>query len=600
MDTSPTPGNSDRTPSQPTTSGQDEQLIYDGPFMEYTSSDESAILQTPQQPASPQPGPYQASPPHAQPYQQPIFPPPAPPGRRRVVIGAVSLILVLALLLSGGYIAWYYLQPSPKTAFPGLPGTATALPQLNSAFTQQSCPFELGKGIKEGSQVKCGYLTVPEDYAKPDGKKIKLAVAIFTPPGDAAKSRPPFFYLTGGPGGTALGDLGSYIDSTNLDSITLGRQLVLFDQRGAGYSQPSLDCLEMDQLDKETRDQQLSEDEANKRYIEAGQKCRDRLTQSGVNLATYTTINNATDVHSLIQALGYKQVDLYGVSYGTRLALTVMRLFPGELHSVTLDSTVPLQTNLFENLPGLHQHAFDTFFKGCSEDTSCQHKYPELERTFYSLVDRWNQQPESIKDAKEGTFLVDGNGLVNWLFSALYVTQFIPMLPQVIEQLDQGDTLMFTSMYTLLFANQNMSEGMYYSIMCGEDMAYTTQQKLIEETQKLHPPLNTLLMPNTKYDYEICKVWNQPAVPSEQKQPVKSQVPTLILAGEYDPITPPSQGEMAHSTLPKSTFLVFPGTGHGVFMTNICPMTIMNSFMSNPERTPSSSCLRSVPEPPFI
>src|SRR5262249_10174016 len=143
-----------------------------------------------------------------------------------------------------------------------------------------------------------------------------------------------------------LSDFGPYITSSNIRQITLNHDFILLDQRGTGYSRPALNCPEVDKLNVDEANKILSYTQENKLYVQAAQQCRDRLVKEGNDLTAYTTIDNATDVHDLIGALGYKQVNLYGVSYGTRLALTVMRLFPRDLRSVILDSTVPTQSNL--------------------------------------------------------------------------------------------------------------------------------------------------------------------------------------------------------------------------------------------------------------
>jgi pimeloyl-ACP methyl ester carboxylesterase len=207
-------------------------------------------------------------------------------------------------------------------------------------FDQAACPFKLPLDVVEGKQVRCGYLTVLEDRASSSGKTIRLAVAIFKAPRTPA-APDPVIYLYGGPGGALLSGLGPALSGSFRAALAPDRDLILLDQRGTGYSQPSLTCPEVTKLDEQYADQQISRSEQVTLQVQAMRQCHDRLVKQGINLNAYTTIADATDVHDLIQALGYKQVNLYGVSYGTRLALTVMRLFPASIRSVVLDSTVP-------------------------------------------------------------------------------------------------------------------------------------------------------------------------------------------------------------------------------------------------------------------
>ncbi len=449
-----------------------------------------------------------------------------------------------------------------------------------------------------GRDLTCGFLTVPEDRSQPQGRQIQLAVAIFQA-AHAGTASLPFLYLSGGPGGATLSELGPYINQENRDNVTLGREFIIFDQRGTGYSTPSLYCKEVDQYNRATQDVNLSRNANDADYVQAMRACHDRLTGAGIRLSAYTTIADAQDVHDLIHALGYRQVDLYGVSYGTRLALTVMRLFPQDLHSVILDSTVPTQSNLFTSYPAAMQHAFDTLFKGCQASTTCRQRYPQLQSMFYHLVERLNAHPVTFNDVQYGPVLLNGDGLVSWLFSSLYVTSFIPDLPRAIDQIDHGQYTIISQTYGLLILRNDISYGMYYSVECGEDMRYTSLQGLETAAHSLQTDLQPGMLASLQADYTVCQAWNAPPVPAQQKQAVQSTLPTLILSGEYDPITPTANARQAMQTLSHSYLFVFPGTGHGVFLTNSCPDLIMSEFLSNPLQQPDASCINMMGEPNF-
>ncbi len=552
-------------------------------------------------PSTPQPGPFPASP--GQFFTpQPGMPHPAPafsvaPRRKSrsglYIILAVSLALVL--IAAGLYAISSFVQSSSRTTSTTV--TTPAPLQTSKAFRFAPCPFTVGSGLTEGQQVRCGFLSVPENRDKP-ARKIELAVAIYQP-AHAVPDGGPILYLAGGPGGAALDDLGNYITSMNLDSITLGHQFILLDQRGTGHSTPSLDCKELTDLQNQTKDQNIDRDTSNNMYIKAGQTCHDRLVQSGIDVPAYTTIANATDVHDLIRALSLKNVNLYGVSYGTRLALTFMRLFPNDLRSVILDSTLPAQENLYTGFPAVTQHAYDVLFQGCSTSQSCNSKYSNLQDTFYTLVDRLNAQPVTFTDVKYGKILLNGDAFANWLYSALYVTQLIPILPQTITQVDKGDYTVLQRFYGELVLRNDISYGMYYSVTCGEDMALTTKDALDKSADAVRPAIKPNMLASLDSSYGVCQIWSDKTAPAEQHQPVTSSVPTLILSGQYDPITPLSNAKEAAQTLSKSYLVSFPGIGHGVFMTNSCPDSIMQDFLSDPQTQPSTSCVSAMPEPDF-
>ncbi|MCA9904902.1 MAG: alpha/beta fold hydrolase, partial [Anaerolineae bacterium] len=186
------------------------------------------------------------------------------------------------------------------------------------------CWMDLPDGLVEGDDVDCGLLFVPEDRTDPDSATIELAVAILYASEDDVQPDP-IIYLAGGPGGNAVDELEAWVDIPYIQD----RDLILLDQRGTGYSFPSLNCPEIEE----------SEDDAT-------QACRDRLVADGVNLQAYNSAENAADVADLRVALGYDEWNLYGISYGTRLAQTIVRDYPQGIRSVILDSAYPLAANL--------------------------------------------------------------------------------------------------------------------------------------------------------------------------------------------------------------------------------------------------------------
>jgi pimeloyl-ACP methyl ester carboxylesterase len=473
-------------------------------------------------------------------------------------------MVVVLVVLAGGYSVFRALSPPSR--------------QATSAFQQAPCPFALGGGLVEGQNVKCGFLVVLEDRSQPQGPTIRLAVAIFKT-SSPHPTPDPVFVLGGGPGVALLENQGPRYNAGNLPS---NRDLILLDQRGVGYSQPSLRCLDNETL----------------------QECHTRLVKSGINLNAFTTLENAADVHDLIRALGYQQVNLEGVSYGTRLALTVMRLYPADLRSVVLNSVLPLQANLFTEIPHAAGRAFDVLFQGCIADSSCNATYPHLQAVFYQLVADLNTTPITFQVTPPLTGIpvtvhFTGNDLVLWLRQTLYSTDLIPVLPGVIFQMRQHDYTQLASIYGQSIDTTG-SIGLFYSIECGEDMAFTTQHDLETSVQGIPPQIQPALLDFGLYRFSICKFWGMKPVPAVQKEPVRSTIPTLILQGEYDPVTPPANGMLAAQTLSKPYFFLFPGVGHGVSSPiSTCPNDITNVFWENPTEKPDASCISSMPEPVF-
>jgi pimeloyl-ACP methyl ester carboxylesterase len=507
----------------------------------------------------------------ASPVSQEALPPAPPPKTERRLtprhplwLLLVAMMVVVLVALAGGYGVFRVLSPTSRQATP--------------AFQQTRCPFPLGDGLVEGKNVKCGFLVVPEDRSQPQGPTIRLAVAIFKT-SSPHPAPDPVLVLGGGPGIALLENQGPGYNAGNLPS---NRDLILLDQRGAGYSQPSLRCLDNETL----------------------QACHTRLVKSGINLNAFTTLENVADVHDLIRALGYRQVNLDGISYGTRLALTVMRLYPADLRSVVLNSVVPPQVNLFTSIPQAAERAFVALFQSCAADRSCNATYPHLQAVFYQLVAELNTTPITFQvtsplSGKSVTVHFTGNDLVLGLRGALYDTSLIPQLPRVLFQMRQHDYTQLASIYGNSIDTTG-SIGLFYSVLCGEEMAYTTQHALERSVEGLPSQIQPALLAFGLSRFSICQFWGMKAVPAVQKEPVRSTIPTLILQGEYDPVTPPANGMLAAQTLSKSYFFLFPGVGHGVHsFISTCPDDITQAFLENPTEKPDASCIGGMPEPVF-
>jgi len=322
-------------------------------------------------------------------------------------------------------------------------------------------------------------------------------------------------------------------------------------------------------------------------------------------LNAFTTLENAADVHDLVHALGYRQVNVEGRSYGTRLALTVMRLYPADLRSVVLISVFPPQVNGFADTAAVTQHAFDVLFQGCLADSYCNTAYPHLQTVFYRLISDLNSKPITLQatnpqTSQQVTVQFNGDDLENLLFQALYNTQLIPQLPEMFFQMHNQDYTQLSRLYSDLgFGDSTVSRGLFFSVKCGEDMAYTTPQHLHASVQVLAPELRSGTLASLENAYRVCQFWSVKPVPSVQKEPVTSSIPTLIMEGEYDPITPPSNGQLIAQTLSRSFFFLFPGVSHGVKTTNLCPHDIEYAFLDHPTEKPDASCISSMPEPFF-
>lgn len=467
-------------------------------------------------------------------------------------------------------------------------------------FEQANCMFT----VPTGYEPECGYLIVPEDRTQADSPTIKVATAIFRS-SNPDKSPIPLVYLEGGPGGSALEFL-SLTFKDRFGEFNKDRDVIVFDQRGVGRSQPALDCQEITDIQLETLDQVLTTDEVLKLSNDAAIACADRLRAEGVNLSAYNSAENAADINDMRVALGYESIDLYGISYGTRLALTVMRDFPEALHSVIIDSINPPQTN-YSQVPANYERALSVLFRDCAADITCNTTYPNLEQIFYDTIAQLNETPATFDvidptTQREREVRLDGDSFAGYIFEALYATEILPSLPQNIYDVHDGDTN-FLSLWTLLKLAQldAISTGMNYAVQCTEELPFDSTETLTSVLDETNPALQGFARRGgiDPSQAEVCAAWNTAAPNPLENEIVTSDVPTLVVSGDYDPITPPQNGIDTAAALSNAYFFEFPGTGHGVIPSNECALSIAQAFLNDPTTEPDSACIADVKPPVF-
>ncbi len=463
-------------------------------------------------------------------------------------------------------------------------------------FEPAECEYEDEYDV----DLECGYVVVPENYSAPDGNLVYLAVTIIRSPG-GARFADPVVYLAGGPGGSATDDVESWLEQPFLAD----RDLILFDQRGTGWSEPSLNCIELEYGDDED--------------VVAAQACYERLIDEGIDLAQYNSAASAADLHLLRQALGYSEWNLLGVSYGTRLALTAMRDYPQGIRSVILDSVYPPEVDAYEEEPLNGVRAFEMVFAGCAADAACRRAFPDLDQTLYALLDDLQADPVEFtfvdpwtEDEEDVT--LDGVELAGAIFQSLYDTATIPWLPYAIDQLAQGN---YEEAWILLLGGEEGpdfsrrawlrqdddedltdSEGHFYSVECYEEVPFNSVSEAADLAVTSSSPLIPYLMPDTNSVFEICAIWNVGRAPALETEPVRSAIPALVLAGDYDPITPPAWAQSAARYLSASFYFEFPGVGHGVVDTE-CGQAVIADFLNNPRTQPDPRCLTRLGPPEF-
>lgn len=460
-------------------------------------------------------------------------------------------------------------------------------------FEPAKCGFTLEKDQKEGTGVNCGYVVVPEHHGNPTGPTIRLAVARFRSTSQAAVE--PIVYLEGGPGAGSLDSSAG----TFAARFTAGNDFILFDQRGIGQSQPALTCPE---VTKETEHSAITRESAAEdqgHFAAALIRCHDRLAGK-YDLTAYTTAESAADVSDIRLALGYAKVKLLGGSYGSRLALTVMRDYPQIVVSSVIDAVAPPQRDIYGESAVNFDRALDLFFASCVADSACNAAFPTLRADFSSTVAKLNAEPLNVSTSssvREGRgsppIVLTGDRLVQLTLRYLYSAERIRYLPMVIEQLKDGNTALLRALFrSASDDSSSFSEGMAWSVWCGDYLPFSNQDKILAATRNVLPEIQSVYLTSEQSAYAICAQWGSAPPNPIENQAVTSDVPTLVLASANDPVTPPAYARAAVQTLSHGIYVEGPGIGHSLLGNGgACASKIVRDFFADPGGKPDTACI---------
>ncbi|MEM7801857.1 MAG: alpha/beta fold hydrolase [Chloroflexota bacterium] len=458
-------------------------------------------------------------------------------------------------------------------------------------FEQTDCFFEVDTPFATAETLgfECGYVTVPEQHSVPDGPTIRLPVAVLQAVGPSPEPDP-IFLAQGGPGGDAFGIFSITAPGSLLNQ---DRDIVIFNQRGTLYAEPQLDCRELfDNLPE--RIAAADEAEAVRLEEEGYAQCRERLVnEEGINLSAFDSLENARDIDLIREALGYDSYNFYGVSYGTLLGLHLMELDPPALRAVILDSVVPTQTNFVVEVSQTENRAYDEYLDACTSDTTCNTIYPDLEARVAALYEGLNANPVTMTLTNSDTGesfdgQVNGDSARGLIFSFFYIPDFYTVFPRMITDLERGEYDSFENLASLILFDDSISFGMYFSVLCAEDSDYNAEDVPVEG-------LRSFISENAVDDAlsirDSCLTWDVEQLDESVDDPVVSDIPTMLISGRFDPITPPAYAAAAAETLSNSYNVVNPLGSHGnIWGGDSCSVSIARDFLDDPMTVPDDSC----------
>lgn len=449
------------------------------------------------------------------------------------------------------------------------------------------CYLEDCSGFENDSLVQFGYLTVPEDRGNPEGRKLKLSFVVIDS-GSKDELPDPLIYMSGGPGGIAISSRAIRL----FQSFPLNdkRDVILMDFRGTGYSEPQLsDTIQKRLL--ETIIGEFTPEQAKSATSEIFIYFFDEFIEQGYNPDMYNTKVNVEDMEDLRKALGYKVWNLFGISYGTRTGQTYVRDYPESVRSQILDSPIPMGVSLLGKETNSYKESLDNVFKACSEDPECSKAFPDLESRFYRVMESLKEDPFVFKSdiISQEKVHIDFKDMHVIMHQLLYSRGFYSTFPWMVKAIEERDQVFFENMTSPMIDRFMSLEQWVFLLTTKYDSGLFEYPTPPSPGDPLYGALNYFI--NTDH---VVQQTDFVSLDSLEAQPVDTDIPTLILSGEFDPITRPSNAVQLKKNIPSAYLYTFPGTGHAVVTSTACGLEIANNFLKNPFSKPDDRCLESL------
>lgn len=503
--------------------------------------------------------------------------------------------LILAVAVAAAIFGYKALNPkpgtagdSPQAAADAATGPVAPIPPVmlgKLAFSPCSISSPMAK---DSLEAMCATYAVPEDRAAPDGRKIALNIA-WLQPTERGRSQPdPVFFLAGGPGQSAVDTFPGL--NPVFKEVRKQRDVILVDQRGTGKSN-LLSCAAPEGGDD-------AFDPSPEAMQAQAATCAAELSKKA-DLRHYTTTDAVADLDAVRQAIGAEQVNLVGVSYGTRVAQQYAMRHPAATRSIVLDSPVPNKLGLGNIFARNLDDALALQFALCSKDAACKDKLGDPRAELDVLLNRLRANPVQLQyrdassgEMKQGTLRAETvAGLVRMY---AYMPLASGLLPKLIHEANAGryESLMALSKMMSGDMEQAMAMGMQLSVVCSEDA-----DSMVARAEDAKTVLGNL-MPSGMA--AMCKAWPKGKVPADFNQPLATKVPALVLAGEFDPVTPPRYGEEIVKSLPNGRLFVLRGQGHSVIGAGCMPKLFAQFVEKADAKALDGSCLDKLSyTPPF-
>lgn len=437
--------------------------------------------------------------------------------------------------------------------------SGSATNKSSATIVLADCRVENFDGI-----AQCATVSVPDDHSLPNGKRVDIFLAVLP----SLARRPeadPLFLFAGGPG-QAASDQGRI--GMALNDIRKSRQIVLVDQRGTGKSKTlTCDGSETDK-NKDALSESLNADLAKLERDWA--KCV--ATMKG-NPATHRTDDYIDDLELVRKGLGYEKINVWGGSYGSRVALRYLKRFPMSIRTAMLDGVAPTSLRLPDDAMTTSEALLKAAIVACAESKACAKAYPNLYGTLDALIAKLRATPQAVTfmhpiTGQPLSGVVTDRAVISFLWPLLYQPEAARLIPELINSAAAGNFApMAATMTASSISETEMAVVQRFAVMCAEDMLGRTAPAM-ERFKSLSDVF-----------YGFCKSLSHGKVEPEFFEPTTSDIPTLLFSGTLDPVTPPSQGTLAAKTLTQSKHVIARGAGH-IVLQQACARRLMSKFVT--------------------
>jgi pimeloyl-ACP methyl ester carboxylesterase len=389
----------------------------------------------------------------------------------------------------------------------------------------------------------CGTVSVPENRAAPQGRRISLRVSVLRATGQS-RAADPIFALTGGPGQSAVADAVSFAEE--LAEARIRRDIVLVDQRGTGGSNP-LQCRASSGGTDERADREI------------GDACLRALAPLA-DVRYYTTLDAALDLEEVRKALGYARVNLHAASYGTRLALVYMREFPLAVRSAVLKGISPPDMAEPLPFPQAGQTALDRLLADCRRDAACAAAFPNLSRRLDATLARLASQPIDVHpESIAAPVRMTRARFTELLHLTLFSPDLSNRIPMALHDAADGRLELFAALAAAMeqAVAAQIAYGLQLAVVCPEDVSRITRPAMERAGRRTF--LGTQLIESY---LAICAGWPRGRLPDDYWDLPRLDTPALLVSSQYDPSTPVALAIRVAARMPRARHVVMPGATH--------------------------------------